>query len=218
MGQLNLPTHGRIYVDSPVIIYSVEHVEPYTTLLDPLWLHVETGRCSVVCSELVVLETLVKPMREGNSALVMQFRSVLDASDISLVPATRPLWEESARLRALTGLKTPTRFMRQRPLARAAFFLSRTIATFDALQTCRSSFWMISSKRSIEPDACYSLTDCIGVDSGFRGNVGKGRFANSPPYGEGEDGSPHPRGQRRGSFHPHPNLPPSRGKGWWLGV
>ena len=41
MEQLNLPTHGRIYVDSPVIIYSVEHVEPYTTLLDPLWLHVE---------------------------------------------------------------------------------------------------------------------------------------------------------------------------------
>ena len=107
MEQLNLPTHGRIYVDSPVIIYSVKHVEPYTTLLDPLWLHVETGRCSVVCSELVVLETLVKPMREGNSALVMQFSSVLDASDISLIPATRPLWEESARLRTLTGLKTP---------------------------------------------------------------------------------------------------------------
>ena len=47
--------------------------------------------------------------------------------------------------------------------------------------------------------------------------MGDGRFANRP-YGGGEDGSPHPRGQRRGSFHPHPNLPPSRGKGWWLDV
>ena len=104
---MNLPSGGLIYVDSPAIIDSVERVEPYGALLDPLWRQVGSRRRSVVCSELVVLETLVKPMREGNGALVRKLRSVLDSSDVGLVPATRPVWEEAARIRALTGLKTP---------------------------------------------------------------------------------------------------------------
>ncbi len=106
MGQLSLPTEGLICIDSPAIIYSVEHIEPYSSLLEPLWRQVETGQCSVVCSELVVLETLVKPIRENNSALITLFRAVLDTSDVRLVPVTRPVWEEAARIRALTGLKT----------------------------------------------------------------------------------------------------------------
>ena len=104
---MNLQAGWTIYVDSPVIIYSVERVEPYSALLDPLWRQVETGECFVVSSELVVAEILVKPIREGNSALAMELRSVLDSSDLSLVPATRPVWDEVARLRAMTGLKTP---------------------------------------------------------------------------------------------------------------
>lgn len=104
---MNLPTEGLFYIDSPAIIYSVEHIEPYSSLLEPLWRQVEASQCSVVCSELVVLETLVKPIRENNSALIILFRAVLDTSDVRLVPVTRPVWEEAARIRALTGLKTP---------------------------------------------------------------------------------------------------------------
>ncbi len=104
---MNLRAGSIIYVDSPVIIYSVERVEPYYALLDPMWRQVEASECLVVSSELVVVETLVKPIREGNSALVMQLQSVLDSSDLSLIPATRPVWDEAARVRAMTGLKTP---------------------------------------------------------------------------------------------------------------
>ena len=36
MGSLNLPTGGLAYLDANSVIYSVEGVEPYRTLLDPL--------------------------------------------------------------------------------------------------------------------------------------------------------------------------------------
>jgi predicted nucleic acid-binding protein len=67
----------------------------------------QAGQFSIVSSDLVVLETLVKPLREGDTVVELLFRSLFEASEVRLIPATRPLWEEAARLRAETGLKTP---------------------------------------------------------------------------------------------------------------
>ena len=85
----------------------MERIEPYRTLLEPMWLQAQAGQFSIVSSDLVVLETLVKPLREGDTVVELLFRSLFEASEVRLIPATRPLWEEAARLRAETGLKTP---------------------------------------------------------------------------------------------------------------
>ena len=144
MEQLNLPTHGRIYVDSPVIIYSVEHVEPYTTLLDPLWLHVEKDDVLLFAGIGGLGRCVANALEELG----------LDASDISVNPATRRLWSPLASYPE----ENTERFMRQRP---RGFFLSR-IATFDG--------------ENVAPDAHYRLTSCPlpivsgWVYSGFRGN------------------------------------------------
>ena len=58
-------------------------------------------------SDIAVLETLVKPLREGDEVVEMLLRSMFDTHEVSLVPATRELWEDAARIRADTGLKTP---------------------------------------------------------------------------------------------------------------
>ena len=107
MGPLTLPSRGSIYLDTTAVIYSVERNEPYCTLLDPVWQQAEAGQLVVVCSELVIAETLVRPIRESNSDLEAVFRSLFAAREMRLVPATRQLWEDAARLRAETGLKTP---------------------------------------------------------------------------------------------------------------
>ena len=107
MGRLTLPSTGPVYLDASGFIYSVERIEPYRTLLEPMWLQAQTGQFSIVSSDLVVLETLVKPLREGDTVVELLFRSLFEASEVRLIPATRPLWEEAARLRAETGLKTP---------------------------------------------------------------------------------------------------------------
>ena len=65
------------------------------------------GQFVVVCSEMAITETLVRPIREGNEDLEAAFRAVFAAPEVQLNPATRELWEDTARLRAETGLKTP---------------------------------------------------------------------------------------------------------------
>ena len=107
MEALTLPSNGPVYLDTVGFIYSVERIEPYRTLLEPMWLEAQAGRFTVVSSELLVLETLVKPLREGDSTLESVFRSLFDADEVMLVPTTRTLWEDAARLRAATGLKVP---------------------------------------------------------------------------------------------------------------
>ena len=107
MGALRLPSHGAIYMDSSALIYSVERNEPYLTLLAPVWQQAEVGQFVVVCSELAVAETLVRPIREGNADLEAAFRAVFAAPEVQLVPVARYLWEDAARLRAETGLKIP---------------------------------------------------------------------------------------------------------------
>ena len=106
MGALSLPASGAVYVDANAVIYAVEKIEPYATLLHSLWDASASGQVSIVTSELTWLETLTKPIRDGNTALENLFRAFRTARDIVLVPATLALWEHAARLRA-TGLKTP---------------------------------------------------------------------------------------------------------------
>ncbi len=107
MGPLMLPTGGPVYVDANAIIYSVERVEPYRTLLAPMWEAARVGRFTLASSELVALETLVKPLRYGNARLEMLFRSILATAEMGLIPATLETWEDAARIRAETGLATP---------------------------------------------------------------------------------------------------------------
>ena len=54
MGQLTLPTSGLIYVDASSLIYSVERIEPYRTLLEPLWEQAQDGNLTVVSSPILV--------------------------------------------------------------------------------------------------------------------------------------------------------------------
>ena len=107
MGELNLPSGGLVYLDASGFIYSAERIEPYRTLLEPMWYQAEDGEITIVCSDLVVMETLVKPIRDNDMFLKDLFNSLFNSNAVNLIPATRDIWEQSAVLRASTGLKTP---------------------------------------------------------------------------------------------------------------
>ena len=95
-----------VYIDTNILIYSVERVEPYRSLLSPLWERAQAGDLEIVSSESIVMEALVRPLREGNAALVRFLLDMFDAEEVRLIPATRSHWEHGARIRADTGLKT----------------------------------------------------------------------------------------------------------------
>jgi predicted nucleic acid-binding protein len=95
-----------VYADANAVIYAVEKIDPYCAMLEPLWREAEAGRLQIITSELTWLETLAKPIRDGDTGLEALFRAFLTAREVRLVPATLPLWEHAAHLRAL-GLTTP---------------------------------------------------------------------------------------------------------------
>lgn len=108
MGNLTLPQSGKVYLDTDAIIYSVERIEPYATILQPLWISAQKGIFLIVSSELTLMETLVKPLRNADVMLEKAFRTLLtSAREIRLIPINRPVLELGAWLRVATRIKTP---------------------------------------------------------------------------------------------------------------
>ena len=107
MGPLALPSSGLVYLDASGLIYSVERVEPYRTLLEPMWQGAQGGNLTIVSSPILVVETLVKPLRDGNTEIEMQYRELFGANAVRLLDASYEVFEDAARLRAETGLATP---------------------------------------------------------------------------------------------------------------
>ncbi len=107
MGPLNLPTGGLVYLDANGLIYSVERVEPYRTLLEPMWQAAQDGDITLVSSPILIVETLVKPLRDGNREIEEQYRELFGANAVQLLEASYPVFEDAARLRAEARLTTP---------------------------------------------------------------------------------------------------------------
>jgi len=73
-----------VYVDSNAVIYAIERIEPYRTLLEPLWQAAHDGGIAIITSELTWLETLTKPIRDQNPQLEALFHaSIATGDDVS---------------------------------------------------------------------------------------------------------------------------------------
>ncbi len=107
MGALSLPASGAVYVDTATVIYSVEKHADYWPLLRPLWEASKAGQIEVIGSELLLLETLVGPLKHGDAQLAATYEQLLTASEMRLLPITADLLRAAARLRADWNLKTP---------------------------------------------------------------------------------------------------------------
>jgi predicted nucleic acid-binding protein len=108
MGVIALPPSGRVYVDTSPVIYLIERVEPYLSASGPLWAALNAGTQTVVTSQLTLLEVLVKPLRDGNTAVANLFRSVLLGTvGLSCEPISLTILEAAAQIRAAHNLRAP---------------------------------------------------------------------------------------------------------------
>ncbi|MEI2577490.1 type II toxin-antitoxin system VapC family toxin [Scytonema sp. PRP1] len=107
MGTLNIPASSLVYVDTSTVIYSVEKFPEYVPLLAPLWLKLQAGEIEIVSSELILMETLVLPVRNSNSILINAYEQLLISSEMRLIPISQSILRQAANLRATSNLKTP---------------------------------------------------------------------------------------------------------------
>ena len=107
MGQLTLPSSGIIYADTSVAIYTIESNPDYYSLLQPLWLKFQLRELEIASSELILMETLVVPLRNSDTTLINAYEQLLLSSEMQLIPISQSILREAANLRATTSLRTP---------------------------------------------------------------------------------------------------------------
>ena len=94
----------RIYLDSAPLIYLVENVSPY---VEQLVQRLSPKDVHQVCSDLTRLECRVKPLRDGNTALLTAFDSYFTEIISETVPMSHTVMDLATEIRARYGFKTP---------------------------------------------------------------------------------------------------------------
>src|SRR5438874_2734840 len=107
MGTLTLPPAGLVYLDTNPVIYSVEKHPVYWPLLLPLWQAAKAKTIEIVSSDLTLMETLVGPLKAGDTALAGAYEQLFQQAQTRLLPLTHSILRDAAQLRATTRLKTP---------------------------------------------------------------------------------------------------------------
>lgn len=107
MGQLVIPSGSKVYVDTAVLIYTLEVNTDYFSLLQPLWTKFQAQEIELISSELILMEVLVLPLRNNNESLVSDYEQLLLNSAMQLIPINQSILRRAASLRATNSIKTP---------------------------------------------------------------------------------------------------------------
>jgi predicted nucleic acid-binding protein len=102
VGTIEWQAGDRVYLDTNLFIYAVEAVMPFAPQIKPLWQAAEAGTITLVTSLLTLAETLVMPLRQGNSELVAVYQELFTAppAGLTVVSLSAGLLKRAARLRA----------------------------------------------------------------------------------------------------------------------
>lgn len=95
----------KLYWDSCVLIYRLQQIEPWKEKIAHALTRVPNPQ--LVVSELVRLECRVKPLRDGDTAMLSKFDHFFAATAAERVPLSRSVFELATDLRAKHGVKTP---------------------------------------------------------------------------------------------------------------
>lgn len=98
-----------LFLDANIIIYRVEAVAPFNqqvvevlrTLVD------KSPYAGFAVSRLSMMECLVKPLREQNSADIDRYRAFFVSAGLQIVEVSAQVIETATMLRARHGLRTP---------------------------------------------------------------------------------------------------------------
>lgn len=108
MGRVSSELGQRVYLDSNIVIYTVEGFADSADQIQSLLKAMNTGEIVAVTSELTLAETLVKPLKDQSLAIQQAYRTFLTPTiALEVIPISRKILEDAAQLRATSKLKLP---------------------------------------------------------------------------------------------------------------
>ncbi len=127
-------------LDTAPLLYFIGKHPLYLDLVKAFFQAVDRGDVNVVTSAVTLTEVLVHPMRKKDVELVQSYRDILLFSPgIATLPVSPRIAEESARLRADYGFKTPDAIQ----IATAMFAGAQAFLTNDKRLTRLSSIHVL---------------------------------------------------------------------------
>ena len=94
----------RVYLDTAPLIYLVENVMPEAPLVVA---RLAQPGVTQLCSELTRLECRVKPLKDGETALLTAFDTYFAEIVTAIIPLSRQVIDQATELRAKYRFKTP---------------------------------------------------------------------------------------------------------------
>ena len=99
---------GSVYIDANVVIYTIEKLRPFLDVHRFVFERADKGEIKLVTSQISLNECLAKPVADGNVALIDAYLTfVADRPSLAVVPTSRAICIEAAKLRAAQNLKLP---------------------------------------------------------------------------------------------------------------
>lgn len=97
-----------VFLDSAPLIYFIEGHSDYQPQLKGLFASNDNGDFTFVTSTITLLEVLVKPLKDGQTHLVSQYKKILlNAAGIEIYDIDNLIAIKAAELRAKYALRTP---------------------------------------------------------------------------------------------------------------
>jgi predicted nucleic acid-binding protein len=98
----------RILLDTNSIIYFLQNVNPYSTILKPLFSLCEGQKLAVFISLITEAELLVGPLKEDNKETLAKVQLFLNTfPGFKVIPISRQIGYTAASIRAKTNLRLP---------------------------------------------------------------------------------------------------------------
>jgi predicted nucleic acid-binding protein len=108
LGPIRARLGPKVYLDANFFIYALEAVAPWARVAGAVLTSLDGGGLAAVTSELSLAECLVKPLELGRRDIAGAYLELLkDHRFLSVIPVTREVLIEAARLRGLSRIKLP---------------------------------------------------------------------------------------------------------------
>jgi predicted nucleic acid-binding protein len=99
---------NKVGLDTSIIIYHLEDIEPYADLTEVAFSAIAEGLPRAVLSMISITELLVQPFGKGEEDRIRIFEQfILSLPNTDLIPPTYNIAKEAARLRAKYAIRTP---------------------------------------------------------------------------------------------------------------
>ena len=97
-----------VFLDTAPLIYFIEGNSDYQVKLETLFRLNDEGYFKFLTSSITLLEVLVKPLRDGETKIVAQYKTILmNAEGIDIFDITSPIAFRAAEIRAKYNSPTP---------------------------------------------------------------------------------------------------------------